>query len=364
MDETRIRIAAVQYRFKARDRRDKLRIMSIKALIAGCAGPELNEDEVQLFKNERPWGFILFARNIESPEQVQALTAHMRECVGRSDAPILIDEEGGRVQRLRPPHWCSNPPGRILGEVFQRDPSSGQRAAYLLARLIAHDLHQIGVNVDCLPILDIPLAGAHDVIGDRAYGSNPQTVATLGAEIVKSLLRGGVLPIIKHIPGHGRAFCDSHHDLPRVDATLETLKQTDFEPFKALNKVAMAMTAHIIYDAIDPDHPATTSPLMINEIIRGYIGFDGLLMSDDVSMNALSGDYAQRTQSIFAAGCDIVLHCNGLMEEMVEVAAVTPELTGASLRRAEFALSQLQPADDSDIAALRHEFDQLTNAGD
>ena len=334
--------------------------MSIKAFIAGCTGPHLSPEEIQFFEQEKPWGFILFARNIENREQVLNLTRQMRECVGRENAPILIDEEGGRVQRLRPPHWQTNPPGKILGDLFQLDKQQGCRAAFLQGRLIAHDLNEIGVNVDCLPVLDVPVAGAHDAIGDRAYSLDPDVVAQIGRCVVVGLLAGGVLPIVKHMPGHGRAFGDSHHELPKVNASLTELLATDFKPFTALNDVKMAMTGHIVFEAIDSEFPATTSPVMIDDIIRGKIGFGGLLMSDDVSMNALSGDYRERTQSIFAAGCDIVLHCNGLMEQMCAVAAATPELSGIASERAIAALSQLTPAMDADIAALRREFEELT----
>lgn len=330
-----------------------------KAFIAGCAGLELSDEERRFFQREKPWGFIIFARNIDNREQVLRLTDEMRQCVGRQDAPVLIDEEGGRVQRLRPPHWVSNPPGRVLGDIYHHDKTKGRRAAWLLSRLIAHDLLEIGVNVDCLPVLDVPVAGAHDAIGDRAYSLDPDVVGDIGASVVEGLLAGGVLPIVKHMPGHGRAFCDSHHDLPRVATSIEELLETDFKPFMLLNKVAMAMSAHIVFEAIDADNPATNSKRMIEEFIRGKIGFDGLLMSDDVSMSALSGDYSQRTKSIFAAGCDIVLHCNGVMEEMAKVADATPELEGKALMRANTALSQLSRADGEDISTLRKEFDTL-----
>ena len=335
--------------------------MRTKAFIAGCTGMELSEAEADFFRKEQPWGFIIFAHNIEDREQVSALTSQMRECVGRDDAPILIDEEGGRVQRLRPPHWLSNPPGQVLGKIYERDANDGKRAAWLLSRLIAHDLLEIGVNVDCLPILDVPVEGVSDAIGDRAYSRDVDIISEIGQSVVDGLMAGGVLPIVKHMPGHGRAICDSHFELPLVTETLEELIASDFKPFKALNKVAMAMTAHIVFEAIDSENPATTSTKMIDEIIRGTIGFDGLLMSDDVSMEALSGDYVERTKSSFAAGCDIVLHCNGKMDEMLQVASATPELKGQALKRAQFALSQLKPADNQDIAALRTEFDKLVS---
>ncbi len=333
--------------------------MTSKAFIIGCEGHQLSDEEVAFIKDQRPWGFIIFARNIDTPDQVRSLCAQFRECVGREDAPILIDEEGGRVQRLRPPHWNSYPAGKILGDIYQKDNAAGLRAAWVHARLIARDLHDIGVNVDCLPVLDVPVEGAHDAIGNRAYSFDPDIVAEIGRQVVEGLKDGGVLPVIKHMPGHGRAMSDSHFDLPRVDEDLETLLASDFKPFTALNQVAMAMTAHIVFNAIDPDLPSTTSKRMIDEIIRGSMGFDGLLMSDDVSMSALSGDYRQRSEQIFAAGCDIVLHCNGLMDEMQQVSAVTPQLSGESLKRANRALGELKPAQDADISALQSEFEAL-----
>ena len=330
--------------------------MSTKAVIFGCAGLELSETEIQFFQDVRPWGFILFARNIDNRDQVLHLTDQMRDCIGRGDFPILIDEEGGRVQRLRPPHWCLNPPGRDLGQLYEQDNKAGKRAAWLHSRLIANDLREIGVNVDCLPVLDVPVVGAHDAIGDRAYSRDPEVVTQIGAAVIEGLMAGGVLPIVKHMPGHGRAFNDSHYDLPRVMTSLEELIETDFKPFSNLNKVGMAMTAHIIFEAIDKDNPATTSNRLVEDIIRGHIGFDGLLMGDDVSMNALSGDYRQRTQSIFGAGVDIVLHCNGVMGEMSEVAAVTPILADKMLERADAALAGLKSFENGDMGSLREEW--------
>lgn len=339
--------------------RGKLRIMFSKAFIAGCTGLELSPEEISFYKDEKPWGFIIFARNIESREQVLRLTDQMRECVGRGNAPVLIDEEGGRVQRLRPPEWVSNPAGRRLGQVYEKNDADGKRAAWLLSRLIAHDLVEIGVNVDCLPILDVPIEGVHDAIGDRAYSQNPDIVADIGASVIDGLLAGGVLPIVKHMPGHGRAISDSHFDLPKVCEPLDILLETDFKPFKALSHAKMAMTAHIVFEAIDCELPATTSARMIDDVIRGKIGFDGFLMSDDISMSALSGDYSQRTKSSFAAGCDLVLHCNGIMEEMVEVAAAAPELTGKALERADAALSELCTPGSENIIEFRAEFNRL-----
>lgn len=334
-------------------------MMRIKAYIAGIGSTVLSEAERALFSAHMPWGFILFARNISDPMQVRSLTASLRELTGRADTPILIDQEGGRVARLRPPHWPSYPPGRAFGEIHSRDPKAGLRAAWLQSRLMAHDLHALGINVDCLPVLDVPVEGAHDVIGDRAYSHNPKAVARIAAAACKGLLDGGVLPVIKHIPGHGRAFSDSHHALPVVDASMTELAASDFLPFAKLAAQPMAMTAHVVYSALDCDNPATTSKKVIRDIIRGNIGFDGLLMSDDLSMKALSGDFGERTHSAFAAGCDVVLHCNGVMAEMAAIAEACPQLKGAAKKRADGALSKLRSPKAMDETALREEFSRL-----
>jgi len=319
--------------------------MSVRAFIAGCAGAHLSADERDFFAEADPWGLILFARNCQSPEQISGLTGQFRACVGRDDAPVLIDQEGGRVQRLRPPHWPDYPPARRFGDLFAIDRELGTEAAQLSARLIAHDLLSLGITVDCLPVLDVPVPGAHDIIGDRAYGTSAEVVAELGRVQAEALIAGGVLPVIKHIPGHGRAGADSHLSLPVVDADRSDLEVADFAPFRALNDAPMAMTAHVVYRAIDPDHPATLSPVVIGQVIREWIGFSGLLMSDDLSMGALSGSIAERTTACFAAGCDIALHCNGDMNEMQEVAAEAPLFAGDSALRAERAVSLAhQPA--------------------
>lgn len=327
-----------------------------KAMILGCAGTELSPDEAAFFGDERPWGFILFARNVEGSQQLCNLTAAMRKAVERPDAPVFIDQEGGRVQRLRPPLVSSYPPAAALGALYRRDPAAGLDAARLMSRLHAFDLSRIGVTADCLPVLDVPVEGSSNVIGDRAYGSDPQMVAALGRAAAEGLMSGGLLPVIKHMPGHGRAVADSHHDLPRVEASLDVLRMHDFMPFKALADMPMAMTAHIVFEAVDRERPATVSPKVIGEIIRGEIGFDGLLMSDDVSMKALSGDFSSRAAAILAAGCDLVLHCNGVMEEMREVARGAGELKGRALARANAALTRLSPPDETDEAEARTAF--------
>lgn len=342
---------------------DMIRVMSeSKAMIVGASGATLTSEEIAFYREQRPWGFILFARNIVDAEQVRELVAAMRDCAGSPNAPVFIDQEGGRVQRLRPPLAPNYPAGAALGALYQRDPNAGLRSAWLVSRLHAFDLRKLGITADCLPVLDVPVEGAHDVIGDRAYGKEPGIVAVMGRAAMEGLKAGGVLPVIKHIPGHGRAFADSHFNLPVVDATLDELRTHDFPPFRALSDAPMAMTAHVVYTAIDPDHPVTTSPRAVNEIIRGELEFDGLLMSDDVSMKALSGDFEERTRGIFEAGCDVVLHCNGLMDEMKAVATQTPVLSGEALRRATAALQGLNVIDTAVEEEVRAEFAALYEA--
>ncbi len=327
-----------------------------KAMILGASGARLTADEQAFFRAERPWGFILFARNIADGDQLRGLVADLRAAVDRNDAPVFIDQEGGRVQRLKPPLAPGYPSAAALGALYRNDREAGLRAAWLMSRLHAFDLLRYGITADCLPVLDVPVEGAHDVIGDRAYGKDPEIVAAMGRAAAEGLLAGGVVPVIKHIPGHGRAHADSHLELPVVDAPVEELRAHDFPPFKALNDIPVAMTAHVVYAALDADRPATTSAKVISGTIRGQLGFDGLLMSDDVSMKALSGDFASRTGAIFAAGCDVVLHCNGLMDEMKAVAGVSPVLAGKAGERARRALAGLGHQDGADEARLREEF--------
>ncbi|WP_300573719.1 beta-N-acetylhexosaminidase [Phenylobacterium sp.] len=338
--------------------------MSIRACIFGCTGLELTADEAAFFADVKPWGFILFKRNVDSPAQVRRLVEALRETVGREDAPVLIDQEGGRVQRLGPPHWPAYPPGRAYGQLAGNDPLLRREITRLGARLMAHDLAELGINADCVPVLDVPQAGAHDVIGDRAYGETAQEVALLGRAAAEGLIAGGVLPIIKHIPGHGRATADSHLDLPVVDAPLEALEAVDFEPFRILSDMPMAMTAHVVYSAIDAKRPATTSRKAIKHVIRESIGFQGLLMSDDLSMKALSGDFKDRTRASLAAGCDVVLHCNGDMAEMAPIAAACGKLSGKARRRAEAALGRLaRRPEPIDLAEARARFEAAFDGG-
>ncbi|MBO9459058.1 beta-N-acetylhexosaminidase [Labrenzia sp. R5_0] len=332
-----------------------------KAFVSGCAGPTLTSSEIDFFQQEDPWGLILFARNIETPEQVRILTSAFREAVGRSDAPVLVDQEGGRVQRLKPPHWPKYPAPKAYGDLYDRDAAAGQRVAWLAGRLIADDLYKVGITVDCLPCLDVRFPETVDAIGDRALSQDPEVVATLGKAMAEGALAGGVLPVIKHIPGHGRARVDSHFELPRVNAAISSLESVDFRPFKALSHVSLGMTAHIVYEGIDPNTAGTQSAKVIQEIIRGEIGFDGCLMSDDISMKALGGSFEDRSGKIIEAGCDIVLHCNGDMDEMIAVAKVVPELSGEARRRCKTALSGFQvPDPEFDRLAAFDEFHSLT----
>lgn len=333
--------------------------MTASAFICGSSGPVLSADEIAFYRDARPWGFILFKRNCETPEQIRALTAAMRDAVGW-DAPVLIDQEGGRVQRLGPPQWPAYPTGRTYGDVFARSRGEGSRAAWLGARLMAADLFALGIDVDCLPVLDVPVEGAHDVIGHRAYGVTASIVSELGRTAAEGLLSGGVLPVIKHIPGHGRAGVDSHHQLPVVDTPRAELEASDFLPFRDAALLPLAMTAHVVYTALDPANPATTSKTVIDEVIRGFIGFDGCLMSDDVSMQALSGSIGTRTAAALAAGCDLALHCNGVLAEMVEVAKNAPALSGRAAERAARALAARRAPSAFDEAAARAEFARLT----
>jgi beta-N-acetylhexosaminidase len=310
--------------------------MVMRAFISGCASTTFTEEEKRFFSETCPWGLILFKRNIEDPAQVSKLTRSYREIVGRKDAPVLIDQEGGRVQRLGPPHWPNFPTAETLAASSDTVASVG-----LGARLIANDLTKLGINVDCLPVADLRFPGAHDVIGDRAYGSDPAEVAKLARSAAEGLIAGGVVPVVKHIPGHGRALADSHLELPRVTASREELERTDFAPFRLLADLPLAMTAHVIYEAVDPSLPATISPVAIRDVIRNYIGFDGLLMTDDVSMKALSGGIGENTKAAFAAGCDMALHCNGNIDEMRAVAENSPPLDGKSAERAKKALDRI-----------------------
>jgi beta-N-acetylhexosaminidase len=330
-----------------------------KAFICGCGGLALNAEERAFVRSEDPWGLILFKRNIADRDQVRELTRSFRESVGRADAPVLIDQEGGRVQRMAPPHWRAYPAAGAIEAGLK--PSRAEAAARLVARLIAADLIEVGITIDCAPVLDVAGEGMHAAIGSRSFSSRPERVAAMGRAVAEGLLAGGVAPVIKHMPGHGRARVDSHHELPVVDAARSDLKQ-DFAPFAALRDLPMAMSAHLLYTAIDPRRPATASPIVVAEIMRGEIGFDGLILSDDLSMKALTGSFEQRAAAVIEAGLDIVLHCNGDLEEARAVASAAPLLSGASLRRAkaaEAAIKAPKPFDvergERELAAIKAE---------
>ncbi|MGB7101756.1 MAG: beta-N-acetylhexosaminidase [Xanthobacteraceae bacterium] len=327
----------------------------MRAFITGISGPALTGEERAFLRDAEPWGVILFRRNVESPEALRDMVDDVRTTLGRA-APVLIDQEGGRVQRLGPPRWPAYPPGAAYGAIYDRDREAGLAAARLGARLIAADLAALGIDIDCLPIADVPVAGADRVVGDRAYGNDPAKVAAIAGAIAAGLAEGGVLPVLKHIPGHGRATADSHQTLPVVGASRAELEATDFAAFRPLVALPLAMTAHVVFTAIDPVAPATISATIVRDVIRDSIGYQGLLMTDDISMGALSGTVGERTRAAIAAGCDVVLHCNGDMPEMRAVAAEAPTLSGDALRRATAALAAKQPATPIDLAAARAEF--------
>jgi beta-N-acetylhexosaminidase len=336
--------------------------MTARAFITGLSGTAITREERAFLHDAQPWGLILFKRNVETPEQVRRLVAEGRAALGRADAPVLVDQEGGRVQRLAPPHWPAYPPGAVYGRVYQRDRAMGLAAARLGGRLIAHDLAALGIDVDCLPLADVPVAAADPVIGDRAYGETPEQVSALAGAVAAGLMEGGVLPVLKHLPGHGRATADSHQRLPVVETDRATLETTDFAAFRPLNGLPLGMTAHVVFTAYDPSAPATTSVTMIGQVIRDSIGFRGLLMSDDLSMGALAGLLAERTCAALAAGCDLVLHCNGRLDEMAEVAGVAPLLAAEPLRRADLALAARQKPDAIDVTQARRTFATLLAA--
>jgi beta-N-acetylhexosaminidase len=335
--------------------------MPARAFITGLAGTTTSANERAFLRDARPWGLIVFKRNVSDPGQVSALISSFRDTLGWH-APVLVDQEGGRVQRLGPPHWPSYPPGARYGALYDRDPQSGIAAARLAGHLIAADLTALGIDVDCLPVADVPVPGGDPVIGDRAYGTAPDKVAAIAAAVAQGLQAGGVLPVLKHLPGHGRATADSHHKLPVVDTDRATLEATDFAAFRPLAGLPLGMTAHVVFSAIDPVAPATTSVTMVQEVIRGFIGFQGLLMSDDISMNALSGSIAERSRAAVAAGCDVLLHCNGDLAEMTAVAANVPELDGSALRRAEAALAGRSAPEEFDVAVARQMFTRMVTA--
>jgi beta-N-acetylhexosaminidase len=331
----------------------------MQAAIYGPEGLELTRDERRFFKDADPAGFILFRRNCETPDQLQRLTDSLRDLTGRADLPILIDQEGGRIARMRPPVWPAFPAAERFANLYQAAPSSAIEAVRSNARALALMLRSCGINVDALPLLDVRQEGATDIIGDRALGNEPMQVAALGRAVLDGLGSAGVVGIIKHMPGHGRALVDSHKELPVVTATADEL-ETDLEPFERLASAPMGMTAHVVYTAWDPDRPASLSPVVIGEIIRGRIGFDGFLMSDDIGMEALAGDFGSRAAGVVAAGCDAALHCSGKMEEMVAVADAAPPLSPEGEGRLARAMAATMLDDDGpNMAEALAKRDQL-----
>ena len=333
----------------------------MRAFITGVSGPALTDAEREFLRDAQPWGLIIFKRNVANPDALRALVDDARSVLGRA-APVLVDQEGGRVQRLGPPHWPKYPPAAAYGRLYDANRTEGLAAARLGARLIAADLAAVGIDVDCMPLADVPVAGADAVIGDRAFGAEPDKVSALAAAFAEGLQDGGVLPVVKHLPGHGRATADSHQKLPVVTAAKTALEAIDFAAFRPLAGLPLAMTAHVVFTALDQTAPATTSPVIVREVIRGSIGFQGLLMSDDLSMGALSGSLGERALAALAAGCDMALHCNGSMDEMRAVAEAAPVLAGDAARRAEAALARRKPAGEIDPAASRSEFAQRLSA--
>jgi beta-N-acetylhexosaminidase len=329
----------------------------MRAFVCGCMGARLSADERAFIRDADPWGLILFKRNVESREQLRALTDEFRACVGRDAALVLIDQEGGRVQRLAPPHWAAYPAAaRFDAELGAAEAPA---AVELAMRLIAHDLREVGISVDCAPVLDVADEATHAVIGSRSYGRDPERVAALARSAMAGLAAGGVAPVVKHIPGHGRARVDSHLELPVVSASRAEL-QRDFAPFRALADAPAAMTAHVVYTAIDAERPATTSPKVLGEIVRGDIGFDGLLISDDLSMKALGGPFGARARAAFAAGVDIALHCNGDLAEARPVAEAAPLLQGKALERAKAVMAIIARGPDAfDVEPARARLAEL-----
>lgn len=337
--------------------------MSHLAAIFGCKGHRLTAEEKAFFADVRPWGFILFARNVHDADQVRALNDELRAAIDDENALVFVDQEGGRVQRLKPPLARLRRPAEAFGALYDRDEATAREAVKLNHQLIAHELRALGFDADCAPCIDLRVPGAHDVIGDRAFGRDVARVSALGRAAMDGLLAGGVAPVIKHIPGNGRALADPHHDLPVVDTPLNVLEQSDFQTFQALNDAPMAMTAHVVFTAVDEDACATLSHRIIGTVIRGSIGFDGLLMSDDLSMKALGGSFQERTWRSIQAGCDLVLHCNGDMDEMKPVAEAAGELHGKAAERAHAARASSRREQAFDPAAAEARLADLGLAG-
>jgi beta-N-acetylhexosaminidase len=337
---------------------------AVRSFISGCEGMSLSSAERDFFALSQPWGLILFQRNCGSSEQLAALTADFRDAVGRKDAPVLIDQEGGRVQRIGPnanPEWRKYPSASKFGELYRQCPIHALRAARNVGRLMANDLESVGITVNCLPVLDVPQPNAHAIISDRAYASSPEIILALSRAHVSGFFDGGVLPVMKHVPGHGRATVDSHKELPRVTASRSELEAVDFRTFAGFADCPMAMSAHVVFDVLDKHFPATLSKRVIRDVIRKQLGFNGLLMTDDLSMKALSGSYVEKTKAALEAGCDMVLHCNGILAEMQQVADASPPLTGKAMVRAKLALKQRRKPSRFDLKTALKDLDATMN---
>jgi beta-N-acetylhexosaminidase len=328
------------------------------ALITGIAGKNILPAERRFIKNNNPYGFILFKRNCDNPQQISKLTAELRELTGRRNTPILIDQEGGRVMRLRGENYAPLPPMKQFGDLYKKNPVRAKKALALNIQIIAAELLALGIDVDCIPVLDIPVRGADNIIGDRAFSTDPEIVSMLGNLAVQVACAAGLTPIVKHIPGHGRAMCDSHLDLPIVTTALKTLEATDFVPFRALKHAPWAMLAHVVYTALDDKNPASLSPAVI-KYIRAAIGFDGVLIGDDLSMKALRGSYQIRATKTLAAGADLALHCNGVMAQMEKVAEGCHEITPQSAKRLRAARTLLSRPKQHNLAELLAARDKL-----
>ena len=338
--------------------------MSRSAAIFGCSGPRLSAGEAAFYRDCNPWAFILFTRNIETPDQVRKLCDDLRSSVGRN-ALIFVDQEGGRVQRLKPPHWRKMPTARVFGDLYSEDEEKALRATWLNYRLIADELRQVGITANCAPVLDLPVKGSDPIISDRAFSQGSEiTTVTLANACMAGLMAGGVLPVIKHIPGHGRAKVDSHKALPVIRESLKTLNATDFGPFKAFNDAPAAMTAHVVLEQADHKQPITTSKKAMDLIVRGQIGYQGLVMSDDLDMKALKGDLTKLTKQSLEAGCDVVLQCNGKLPAMVKVAKGLQNLSGKSLERAEIAENVCDYVESFDAHAGYAEYQDIMKTSD
>ncbi|MEM7619324.1 MAG: beta-N-acetylhexosaminidase [Pseudomonadota bacterium] len=337
--------------------------MTFKSFIAGSSGLRLTKNEIHFFRQERPCGFILFQRNCETSDQVKSLIQDVKDAVQADTFLVLIDQEGGRVARLMSPTWPAFPAASCFGAYYNNHPDTGIEATQLASRWLAAMLYDLGITVNCVPVLDTPAPDAHDIIGNRAYDTASETIIALGQAVMAGHLDGGVLPVIKHIPGHGRADTDSHLSLPTIMSSLDELKSTDFVPFRALNHAPLGMTGHLLIPALDPQNSVSTSSYIISDIIRGDIGFDGLLMSDDLSMGALKGSMTERTSAVLSAGCDIALHCNGDLQEMREVAHASPLLSDAALQRFHKALALLQTPEPFDKERAKMVIDEILTLG-